>query len=216
MPLILYAHPFSSYCWKVLIALYEAGLAFELRVLDGAAAMAELEALWPLRKFPVLRDGEDTVIESTIIVEHLARRFPMAAALMPEDAVVAERARFLDRVFDNYLESSFQKVVGDRLRPEGARDAYGVAEARTMLRRTYAWLETALRETWAVGETFSLADCSGAPALFYADWVEPIGEAFPAVRAYRARLLARPAVARVVDEARPYRHFFPGGAPDRD
>lgn len=217
MALTLLAHPFSSYCWKVLIALHEGATPFSLRLVEDAAGWAELEALWPLRKFPVLRDDDATIAESSIIVEHLARRHPGMAALLPADADAALTVRFMDRCFDNHVMTPMQKLVGDRMRAEGEHDPTGVAQARKALDMAYAWLETRLAaDAWAAGPGFTLADCAGAPALFYADWVHPLGERFPRVRAYRERVLARPSVARVVEAARPYRHFFPGGAPDRD
>lgn len=215
----LYAHPFSSYCQKVLTALYENATPFEYIELgqDNAQAAAELEALWPLKRFPVLVDGDRTVMESSIIIEHLGVFHPGPVTLLPPDPAAALEVRLLDRFFDNYVMTPMQKPVFDSLRPADQRDAYGVAEARRLLDTAYAWLEQRLPgRTWAAGETFSLADCAAAPSLFYADWVHPIGEAFPQLRSYRQRLLARPSFARAVDEARPYRHYFPLGAPDRD
>ncbi|KAF1720884.1 glutathione S-transferase family protein [Pseudoxanthomonas wuyuanensis] len=215
----LYAHPFSSYCQKVLIALYENGTAFEWRLLEapGSPAMQEFEALWPLKRFPVLVDAGHTVLESSIIIEHLGVHHPGPVRLVPQDLQAALEVRMLDRFFDNYVSTPQQKIVFDRIRAEADRDPYGVAEARTMLDSAYAWLDgfIAGRE-WAAGNTFSLADCAAAPALFYADWSHPIGARFPHVRAYRQRLLARPSFARAVEEARPYRSYFPLGAPDRD
>jgi glutathione S-transferase len=217
MSLTLHAHPFSSYCWKTLIALYEGATPFSYRVVEDAAGWAELESLWPLRKFPLLRDDGATIVESSIIIEHLARRHPGAAPLLPADDDAALAVRFMDRFFDNYVMTPMQKLVADRMRPPTERDATGVASARAMLDTAYAWLDARLPpDAWACGASFTLADCSGAPALFYADWVQPLGERFPRVLAYRRRVLARPSVARVVEEARPYRNFFPGGAPDRD
>ena len=217
MPLVLYAHPFASYCWKALIALYENGTPFAYRTLDNAAAMAELEALWPLKKFPVLADGGEVLIESSVIVEYLALRHPGPARLIPIEPDAALKARFHDRFFDNYVHAPMQKLVADHMRAPGERDAKGVEEAKATLDVAYAWLEKNVsRAGWAAGGDFTLADCAAAPALFYADWVRPIGGEFAGVRAYRARLLARPSVARVVDEARPFRKLFPPGAPDRD
>jgi glutathione S-transferase len=219
MKLILYAHPFASYCWKVLVALYENRTAFTYRSLgpEDPEAATELEALWPLKKFPVLVDEGRPVIESTVIIEYLALHYPGPVRLIPADPQAALEVRFLDRYFDNYVMTPMSKIVADRLRPEDRRDAYGVEEARAALDRAYRWLDDAMAgRTWATGEHFTLADCAAAPSLFYADWAHPIGERFPRVRSYRARLLARPSVARTVDEARPFRHFFPLGAPDRD
>jgi glutathione S-transferase len=136
--------------------------------------------------------------------------------MLPLDATAALDVRFADRFFDNYVQAPMQAIVSDALRGEN-RDPNTVAQARANLDRAYAWLEQHMAgREWSAGAAFTLADCSAAPALFYADWVHPIGEAFPNVRAYRQRLNARPSVARTIDEARPYRHFFPLGAPDRD
>ncbi|ATB32883.1 glutathione S-transferase family protein [Melittangium boletus] len=217
MTLKLYAHPFSSYCQKVLIALYENALPFELRKLDNAQAAEELAALWPLKRFPVLVDEDRTVMEASIIIEHLQLYHPGPVRLIPEDPRAALEVRTLDRFFDNYVSTPQQKIVFNQIRPEAHRDPHGVAEARAMLDTAYGWLDgvMASRE-WAAGTTFSLADCAAAPFLFYADWTHAIDARFANVRAYRQRLLARPSFARAVDEARPYRAFFPLGAPDRD
>ncbi len=214
----LYAHPFSSYCQKVLIALYENGTLFEYCVLEGEAAMADLARLWPMKRFPVLVDRGRTVIESTAIIEHLAVFHPSPIRLIPEDAGRAVEVRMMDRFFDNYVMTPMQKIVFDHLRPANARDAYGVANARSTLDTAYDWLDGQLaNREWAAGDRFSMADCAAAPSLFYADWVQPIGDAQARVRAYRKRLLARPSVARAIEEARPYRKYFPAGAPsDRD
>jgi glutathione S-transferase len=217
MTLKLYTHPFSSYCQKVLTALYENDTPFEYRVLGDEQSGAELEALWPIKRFPVLVDDGRTVMEATIIIEHLGLHHPGPVRLLPDDARTALDVRLMDRFFDNYVMTPMQKIVANRIRPEADRDPYGVAEARAMLDRAYGWLDRTLAgREWAAGGTFSLADCAAAPSLFYADWAHPIDEAFQRVRDYRRRLLARPAFARAVDEARPYRPFFPLGAPDRD
>lgn len=213
----LYAHPFSSYCQKALIALYENDTPFEFRLLEGEAAFAELTALWPIGKFPVLQDGDHTVVEATAIIEHLTVHHLGPVRLIPVDPAAAVEVRMMDRVFDNYVSSPQQKLVADALRPEADRDPYGVAEAKQMLDTAYAWLDERLAgREWATDHGFSLADCAAAPALFYADWSHPIDAQFETLKAYRARLLARPSVARAVDEARPYRAYFPLGAPDRD
>lgn len=214
---ILHAHPFSSYSWKVLIALYENGTPFEFRLIEDPPSWAELEQLWTIKLMPVLIDGDRTMAEASIIIEYLAMVHSGPVELIPSDPDLALQARFFDRVFDNYVMTPVQKVVGDRLRPEEDRDPYGVAEARAKLERAYRWLDTNLpAEGWAVGEEFTLVECGAASSLFYADWTHPIPEDCPRVRAYRTRLLARPSVARVVNEARPYRPYFPLGAPDRD
>ena len=213
----LYAHPFSSYSQKVLIALYENQTPFDYRNLEDPQANEELAALWPMRRFPVLVDGGRTVIEATSVIEYLDLHHPGPVKLIPADPDAALDVRTLDRFFDNYISTPQQKFVFDRLRPEGERDPRGVADARTMLETAYAWLDEhmATRE-WAAGGAFSLADCGAAPFLFYADWTHPIDPGFTHVRAYRDRLLARPSFKRAVDEARPYRAYFPLGAPDRD
>ena len=213
----LYAHPFSSYSQKALIALYENGTPFEYRSLEDPQANEELAALWPMRRFPVLVDQGRTILEARCVVEYLDLHYPGPVRLIPADPEAALEVRMLDRFFDNYVSTPQQKVVLDRLRPEDSRDAYGVAEARTMLETAYAWLDRHMAgREWAAGDAFSLADCAAAPFLFYADWTHPIDPSFAHVRAYRARLLARPSFARAVDEARPYRSYFPLGAPDRD
>jgi glutathione S-transferase len=217
MSLKLYAHPFSSYCQKVLIALYENGTSFEYLTLDDAKNGAELESLWPIKKFPVLVDSGRTIMEAGIIIEHLDLHHPGPVRLIPEDSRAALEVRLMDRFFDNYIMTPMQKIVTDRIRPEQDRDPYGVGEARAMLDKAYGWLDATLAgREWASGATFSLADCAAAPSLFYADWAHPIDGAFTRVRDYRRKLLARPSFARAVDEARPYRPYFPLGAPDRD
>lgn len=215
----LYAHPFSSYCQKVLTALYENGTDFTFRLIQfqEKADEAALEAVWPLKRFPVLVDDGRPVVESSIIIEYLQRRYPGPVLLIPEMPDVALGVRMMDRFFDNYVMTPTQKIVFDRMRPEGDTDETGVAAARQMLDMAYRWLEATLAErTWAAGDAFTMADCAAAPSLFYADWVHAIGDDLAHLRRYRDALLGRPSYARAVDEARPYRSFFPGGAPDRD
>jgi glutathione S-transferase len=219
VPPMLYAHPFSSYCQKVLVALYENDTPVTLRILDhnDRATFAEFEDLWPLKRFPILVDGGRTVAESSIIIEHLQLHHPGPVRLIPDDSDAALEARFIDRFFDNYVQTPQQKIVFDALRAPHERDPRGVADARALLETAYGWLETLLAgREWAVADRFSLADCAAAPALFYADWTHSIPDACPRVRAYRSRLNARPSFARAVDEARPYRRLFPLGAPERD
>ncbi len=219
MTLELYAHPFSSYCQKVLIALYENNTPFRLKMLDQEAPenFVELSRLWPLKKMPVLVDNGQAVIESSIIIEHLALDHRGPIEFIPSDPMQALEVRFMDRFFDNYVMAAMQKPVFEVLRSKGARKEEAMAEARQALDTAYAWLEKRLdARKWATGEIFTMADCAAAPSLFYADWVHQIGSSFPAVRAYRSRLLARPSFARAVDEARPYRSYFPLGAPDRE
>ena len=217
MTIELFAHPFSSYCQKALIAFYENGIPFEFRMLEDPGVGEEFATLWPIKRFPILREDGRVVMEASVIIEYLQVRHPGPVRLIPDDPDLALQARMLDRVFDNYVMTPQGKFVFDALRPEGARDPHGVEEARRMLDTTYAWLDQHLEgRTWAVGETFTLADCAAAPSLFYADWTHRIPERHRNLTAYRARLLERPSFARAVDEARRFRHYFPLGAPDRD
>ena len=218
MTLSLYAHPFSSYSQKALIALYENDTAFVYRHLgEDPAAAVELKALWPLNRFPLLIDEGKPIMEASIIIEYLDEHHPGRSRMVPADAALALEARFMDRCFDNYVMAPMQKVVGDRLREESQRDPHGVAEARKQLVTAYGWLDGVMAgKTWAAGENFGLADCAAAPSLFYADWVEQIGDQFPRLKAWRAHLLSLPPMAQCVEEARPYRANFPPGAPERD
>jgi glutathione S-transferase len=198
------------------VALYENGTAFDFRQLspDDPDTGRQFAELWPIQRMPLLVDDGRTVAESSIIIEHLQIHHRGPVRLIPEDAL---EVRFMDRVFDNYIQTPKQRIVFDALRPAEHRDAYGVADARKQLETSYRWLDAHLAgRNWAAGDAFTLADCSAAPALFYADWTHAIAPEFATLKAYRQRLLARPSFARAVDEARPYRHFFPLGAPDRD
>jgi len=219
MSLVLFGHPFSSYTQKVLIALYENDTHFEFRCLgpDTPQHAAEWLARWPLRKFPLLVDGARNVAETSIIIEYLQLTHPGPVRLLPKDPMAALDVRFLDRFFDLHVMNPVQHAVTGALTGDAEKRRDGVALATEMLERTYAWLEGQLAgRTWAAGADFTLADCAAAPSLFYADWTHRIAESFPVLRAYRARLLARPSFARAVQEARPYRPLFPLGAPDRD
>lgn len=218
MTLQFFGHPFSSYTQKVLIALWADETPFDYRMIDDKHPenSAELKRRWPFGKFPLLVDDGETVAESTPIIEHLAAHHPGPNRWIP-DGDLGLRVRFLDRFFDTYVMGNMQKAGLDILRPEDSRDPYGALKARDELHMAYDWLEANLGDgPWAAGNDFTLADCAAAPSLFYADWVEEIGPARPKLAAYRARLLAHPTVARAVDEGRPYRPFFPLGAPDRD
>jgi glutathione S-transferase len=208
LALTLYYHPLSSYCHKVLIALYETATPFTAKLVDlgDANERAALCALWPPGRFPVLHDdtADRAIAESSIIIEYIA------PALIPTDRDAALLVRARDRLFDLDIHVPMQKIVGDRLRPSDARDAFGVAAARRQLRTGYGVVEQALaRGPWACGEIFTLADCAAAPALAFADMVEPFGDALPRTTAYLARLRARPSYARVVLEAAPYLAMFP-------
>jgi glutathione S-transferase len=218
MPLELFAHPFSMYSQKALIAFGENDIPFVYRELGpDPATTAAWKARWPLERFPVLVDGNRTIVEATAIIEYLAVHRPGPVALIPDDRELAVEVRMLDRFFDNYVSTPLQQVVLNARRDAKHRDAFGVAEARALLVKAYGWLDQHMAaRTWAVGETFTMADCAAAPALFYADWTHAIDPAFVHVHAYRTRLLARPSFAKLVDAARPFRPYFPLGAPDRD
>jgi glutathione S-transferase len=212
-----FGHPFSSYTQKVLIALWADGTEFEYKMLDEEHPdnFAELKRRWPFGKFPLLVDDGKTVVETTCIIDYLQAHHPGPNRWIP-DGDLGLRVRFLDRFFDLYVMENMQRAGNDILRPEGSRDPYGAQHGRDSLHMAYDWLEANLDAPWAAGEPFTLADCAAAPSLFYADWVEEIGPQRPKLSAYRARLLAHPIVARAVDEGRPYRPYFPLGAPDRD
>ena len=219
MSLIVFGHAFSSYTWKVLIALHENATPFEFRQVgpDQPANTTEWLQRWPLRKFPLLVDGERQVVETSIIIEYLQQRHPGPVRLIPDDPAQALEVRFMDRFFDLHVMDAAQHAVNGALTGDAGKRSEGLALSAEKLERAYGWLETRLAGmTWATGDTFTLADCAAAPALFYADWVHRIGERYPVLRGYRARLLARASVARAVDGARPYRALFPLGAPDRD
>jgi glutathione S-transferase len=218
MALKLFGHPFSSYTQKALIALYENQTPFAYQELGGDPAIeAEHLRLWPIKKMPTLEDRGRVVVEATIIIEYLDLHHPGPVRMLPADPKAALDVRTLDRVFDNYVMTPMQKIVFDYLRPADQRNPADIADGRALLEKTYAWLEHILAgRPWAAGDAFGLADCAAAPSLFYADWVHPIDARHANLRAYRSRLLARASVKRCVDEARPYRKFFPPGAPDRD
>ena len=218
MSLTLYAHPFSSYCWKVQIPLDADGTPYIYRNVDPAepGVMDELRRVWPIGKFPVLVDDGKVVAETTCMIEHLQAYHPGPNVWIP-DGEEGRRTRFLDRFFDLHIQGNMQPSVNHALRPEGCGDIYGAEQGLKALRIAYDWLETNLPDSeWAAGDTFTLADCAAAPALFYADWVDEIGDKRPRLKAYRARLLAHPAVSKSIEGARPYRPYFPLGAPDRD
>ncbi len=218
MSLELYGHLFSSYTQKVLIALYENRTPFEFRGLGpDSPHAAEWLRRWPLRKFPLLVDGERNVAETSIIIEYLHLKHPGPVRLLPSEPMAALGVRFLDRFFDLHVMNAAQHAVDGALTRDPQRRQEGVALSAKKLELAYAWLERELAgRKWAAGEEFTLADCAAAPALFYADWVHPIPASCAVVRDYRARLLKRPSFARAVEDARPYRPLFPLGAPDRD
>jgi glutathione S-transferase len=217
MSLTLHFHPLASFCHKVLIALYENDTPFvpNLVNLSDEAERAALLKLWPIGKFPVLRDDarNQTVPESTIIIEYLDWHYRGRRRFIPLDADGAWQTRLRDRFYDLYVHEPMQKIVDDRLRGEGKKDPHGVEEARARLRTSYSLLDKEMAtQSWAMGEAFSLADCAAAPALFYADKVMPIGDKHRHLAAYFARLKARPSYARVLKEAEPYFAMFPEDA----
>lgn len=214
MPLTLYIHPLASFCHKVLIGLYENGTPFEAKIVDfsdpGSAA-AHVER-WPVGKIPVLHDGETgrVVPETTVIIEYLQQRYPGRVRLLPSDHEQLLEVRLWDRFYDLYVSQPMQKIVGDRIRPDGASDPHGVAEAHSTLDTAYAMIEGQLYgKTWTTGDDFTMADCSALPALFFASIVHPFREDQHQLAGYLERLLQRPSVERVIAEARPYFQFFP-------
>lgn len=214
MSLTLYYHPLSSFCWKVLIPLYENGVAFEHKLIDlgNEASRNELLAIWPIGKFPVLRDtARDRVVpESSTIIEYLDQHYRGPVRLLPDDPDLARQTRLRDRFFDLYIHLPMQKIVGDRLRPQGSKDPWGVDEARRQLTTSLGMIEGDLAgKTWVMGEAFGIADCAAAPALYYANKVQPFGDRYPNTAAYLRRLIERPAFARVLKEAEPYLGMFP-------
>ena len=215
--LALFGHPFSSYTWKAEIALYASGVPFEFRMVDPDHPEngARIAAASPTGKFPLLVDGEVEVFEATSIIEHVALTRSEARFLLPEDLLAAARMRMVDRVFDNYVHHPMQEIVAAHIRAPGSPDPVTLGRMRDLLDKAYPWLDAWL-ESYRPDHPVTLIECAAAPALFYADWVYPIPMALDRLRQWRAHLLALPAVARCVDEARPYRHFFPPGAPDRD
>jgi glutathione S-transferase len=213
MSLALYFHPLASFCWKVLIALYENDTPFTPHVVDlmNERERAEFLKISAHGKFPAIHDGArgQTVLESTIIVEYLAERFPGTTALLPRDPDGALRARYWDRFYDFYVHEPMQKVVADRRRDADKRDPYGVQQAKAQLETSYAIIDGEMAgKTWALGDELTLADCSALPALYYGNRVHPLG-AHAVTAAYLERLLARSSVSRVIREATPYLHLFP-------
>ena len=218
MALTLYYHPLASYCHKVLIALYERELPFEPRIVDlgNEAERAELAALWPLVKFPVIRDHERarTVPETSIIIEYLDQHVKGQGRLIPDDPEAALEVRLWDRFFDNHVMGPMQEIVADSLR-EAPRN---MGRERGALATAYAIVDAHLAgRTWAAGDDFSMADCAAAPALFYAMTLVPFGPECVQLHAYFERLMVRPSVRRTLDEAKPYFHMYPfaDAIPDR-
>jgi glutathione S-transferase len=214
MALKLYFHPLSSFSQKVLTALYENNTPFEPHIVDffDEASSANFKKMWPVGKIPVLRDDahDRTIPESSIIIEYLAQRYPGKTEFVPQNTDLARQTRFRDRFFDLYVNVPMQKVVTDRLRPEGKQDSHGVKEARALLETTLGMIDKDMEgKTWAMGDQFSMADCAAAPGLFYANMVVPFGDTYKNTAAYLARLMERPSYARALKEAQPYLALVP-------
>ena len=214
MSLHLYFHPLSSFCQKVLIAFYENDTPFERHIVDlsDATSSAEFKKIWPIGKFPLVRDEakDRTIPESSIIIEYLAQHYPGRVQLVPTDADLARQTRLRDRFYDLYVQVPMQKVVGDRLRAAGKSDPHGVELAKASLQTAYRMIDEEMAsKMWAMGDAFGMADCAAAPALFYANMAIPFGDTHKNVARYFDRLMARPSYARAVEEARPYFHLFP-------
>jgi glutathione S-transferase len=212
MSLKLYFHPLSSFSHKVLIALYENGTPFEPRIVDLFNEIAEYKKIWPIGKIPVLRDEakDRTIPETSIIIEYLAQHFPGKTQLLPADPDQCRQMRLRDRFYDLYVDVPMQKVVTDRLRPSGKNDPYGVEEAKTLLRTSFGMIEEDMvKNRWAMGDAFTMADCAAAPALFYANMAVPFRDTHKNVAAYLDRLMERPSFARVLKEAEPYFAMIP-------
>jgi glutathione S-transferase len=218
MPLILHYHPLASFCWKVLIPLYENGTPFEPVIVDlgDEKSCAAFLKLWPHGKFPLLQDTtrDRLVPESAIIIDYLDAYYPGRIRFIPADGDLGRQTRLADQFYDRYVHEPMQKIVTDRIRPAGNHDRYGVAQARETLATSYPMIEEDMRgRQWATGDAFTLADCAAFPALFYAGKVEPFAGKYPHVTAYLERLSARPSIMRVLEEAEPYFKFFPAEEP---
>lgn len=215
----IYGHPFAAFYWKALIAVYERNVPFEFLMIDADHAdnATAIGRLAPTGQFPVLVDGERTVVESAAIIEYLDLHHGNAPPMVPTDPRAAIEARQMDSIFDDYVMAPLSRMVLNALRDEDKRDPYADVESKATLNKSYAWLNRWMEgREWAANNTFTIADCAAAPALFYAHWGYPIPESLTALRNYRTRLLARPSIARVIDEARPWRENFPlkGNSPD--
>jgi glutathione S-transferase len=221
MSLILHYHPLASFCWKVLIALYENDTPFEKVIVDFGEerSRSAFLKLWPHGKFPVLQDtSRDRLVpESSIIIDYLDSHYPGRVTFIPADRDLARQTRLADAFYDNYVHEPMQKIVTDKIRPEGSHDPYGVEQARQTLATSYPMIDQDMRaKQWAVGDAFTLADCSAFPALFYANKVEPFVGKYEHVARYLERLTERPSVTRVLEEAKPYMPMFPYYKPGED
>lgn len=213
MPLTLYLHPLSSYCHKALIALYENGTPFTPHLVDlgDKESRTAFRKIWPVGKFPVLRDGERIVPESTIIIDYLAQHYPGPSKLIPDAPEAAREVRAIDRFYDLHIHNHMQKIIGDRIRPEGKKDPHGVDHALNAMNTALGLVEKDMGgRTWAAGEDFTLADCAAAPALFYInEAISPLAGTYPNLAGYLGRLAARPSFARALKEAQPYMGMLP-------
>ena len=212
MTLTLYSHPLSSYCWKVLIALYENGTPFDARMvnLGDPEAKAAFKTLWPTAKIPLLQDGNEVIPETSIMIEYIEQRYPGKVRLIPQDPHEQLNVRLWDRLFDLYVMAPMQRFIAQQLRPAAERDMGIIADSLTELRNAYDMIEDRRgNRNWAAGESFSMADCAAAPALFYARIVAPFSSSHVNLAHYFDRLMARPSVKRVITEARPYFQYFP-------
>jgi glutathione S-transferase len=221
MPLVLHYHPLASFCWKVLIALYENETPFERVIVDlgEEKSRAAFLKLWPHGKFPVLQDTtrDRMVPESSIIIDYLDQHYAGAVRFIPDDRDLARQVRLADSFYDSYVHEPMQKIVVDRIRPEGSKDPYGVEQARATLRTSYSMINQDMRDKqWSAGKTFTLADCAAFPALYYANKVEPFAGSYAHAARYLERLTERPSIARVLSEAKPYMPMFPFYKPGED
>jgi glutathione S-transferase len=215
MTLTLYFHPLSSFCQKALIALYENGTPFTPQKVDlmDEKESAAFKQLWPVGKFPVLRDDKNgkTIPESTSIIEYLVQHYPGPVELVPKDTGAAFAVRAQDRFYDLNVHLLTQKVITDRLRPAGQNDTFGVEHARGLLKTALGIIDRDMaKKTWATGEAFTMADCAAAPTLFYYNKaVQPLAGSFDNAAAYLDRLIKRPSYARALKEAEPFLKYVP-------
>jgi glutathione S-transferase len=215
MALTLYFHPLSSFCQKALIALYENGTPFTPQKVDlmDEKESAAFKQLWPVGKFPVLRDEKNgkTIPESTSIIEYLAQHYPGPVQLVPKDPDAALTVRAQDRFYDLNVHLLTQKVITVRLRPAGQNDTFGVEHARGLLQTALSIIDKDMaKKTWATGDAFTMADCAAAPTLFYTNRaVKPLAGTFDNVAAYLDRLMKRPSYARALKEAEPFLKYVP-------
>lgn len=216
MSLILWSHPYSGYGQKTAIALYELGLPFELKLVDGSPeAMAGFLAVSPFAKMPALIDTASgrTVIESSIVIEYLDR-LAGGGWLIPTDPDAALETRFIDRILDTYVGGNMNRIVFNRLGRAGTPNETAMAQDARELEAAWDMLEARLADgrTWGAGESFTLADCAAAPLMTYARRLVPFGER-PRLRAWHARLMTRPSFVRALEDAAPFGNLMPAPLP---